>query len=311
VLALTVRRLLASWRRAASPRFSGVLLARGRLPQLQLLRGLVPLLLRRAYQQAARIPSKVTSGRTRDLLQALLTSPRPLSPAAPFISDPRHWVYRAAPSQARSTEFVLSRLALPDAAAVVDLDFWLCPSTARDFNSPLATRIVDDGVPRGVFRAKQCGWRAAIRRMARAKLGRAPHCNIVRPRDSAGAFAGPKDIRKDRFLGERRPLDRREQSIGSCSLPYAPRLRCLYLDRTRYAAMASRDAKNFLFFFGSNSSRDPLQMDLGFRVLGLIILIASTRTMSSASIVGASPTLPLRIHDGRMQWAMVLPCRAT
>ena len=49
------------------------------------------------------------------------------------------------------------------------------------------------------------------------------------PRLAFGAFAVAKDENRDRFIGDRRPLNRRERSTGRAHLPYCPRHRRTFL----------------------------------------------------------------------------------
>ena len=46
---------------------------------------------------------------------------------------------------------------------------------------------------------------------------------------SGGAFSVPKDLDRDRIIGDRRPRNGTERLIGKSHLPWAPRLRRLLL----------------------------------------------------------------------------------
>ena len=65
--------------------------------------------------------------------------------------------------------------------------------------------------------------------MLRSGLGKKVHPTSSPSHLSGGAFAVPKDLDRDRFIGDRRPRNGTEELIGKCHLLWAPRLRRLML----------------------------------------------------------------------------------
>ena len=61
--------------------------------------------------------------------------------------------------------------------------------------------------------------------MLRSGLGKKIHPASSPRHLSGGAFSVPKDLDRDRFIGDRRPRNGTEQLIGRCHLPWASRLR--------------------------------------------------------------------------------------
>lgn len=90
-------------------------------------------------------------------------------------------------------------------------------------------------------------WYRVVRRAARVGLFTGSPSNSSPSYLSSGAFAVPKSSAADRFIGDRRPENRGEASIGHVALPYAPRLRRLVLGRQEVASINVRDAKSFYF----------------------------------------------------------------
>ena len=80
------------------------------------------------------------------------------------------------------------------------------------------------------FAVTQQHWRAC--RMLRCKLACVLPPSSLDPRLASGAFAVAKDEHRDRFIGDRRPLNSRERSIGRAHLPSCPRLRRNFLERS-------------------------------------------------------------------------------
>ena len=61
--------------------------------------------------------------------------------------------------------------------------------------------------------------------MLRCRLACIVPPSLLDPRLVSGAFAVAKDEGRDRFIGDRRPLNCRESGAGRAHLPYCPRLR--------------------------------------------------------------------------------------
>ena len=72
-------------------------------------------------------------------------------------------------------------------------------------------------------------WRALCRRMLRSGLGKKNHPASSPSHLSGGAFSVPKDLDRDRCIGDRRPCNGTERLNGKCHLPWAPRLRRIIL----------------------------------------------------------------------------------
>ena len=87
------------------------------------------------------------------------------------------------------------------------------------------------GVPVALryFDVSMAEWRALCRRMLRSGLGKKVLPTSYPPHLSGGALSVPKDLDRDRFIGDRRPRNGRERLIGKCRLLWAPRLRRLTL----------------------------------------------------------------------------------
>ena len=98
-------------------------------------------------------------------------------------------------------------------------------------------------------------WRCAVRRMARCGLAVALPANSSPAGLAAGAFAVTKDSDADRFIGDRRPMNAQEQMPGPVRLPYAPRLRRLFVPPGRGLWGGRRDLSNCFYLYKVESER--------------------------------------------------------
>ena len=133
------------------------------------------------------------------------------------------------------------------------------PSRPRKMSSPLVSRRrgardfcnpEDPDAPgddSSLFVVTQQQWRACVRRMLRCKLVRILAPNSLNPRIASGAFAVAKDEDRDRFTGDRRPLNSRERSIGRAHLPHCPRLWWLILGNSETVEITSRETKDCFY----------------------------------------------------------------
>ena len=89
---------------------------------------------------------------------------------------------------------------------------------------------------------------ACVRRMLRCKLA----CTLLPSssldsRLASGAFAAAKAEGRDRSMGDRRPLNCRERSIGCAHLPCCTRLRRMILEKARTVQITIRDTKDCFY----------------------------------------------------------------
>ena len=84
-------------------------------------------------------------------------------------------------------------------------------------------------------------WRGLARRVCRCGLGVLLDANSCPDDLAAGAFAVAKNKDKDRLIGDRRPRNAVESSVGVAKLPYAPRLRRLLIQKDQIARVSFRD----------------------------------------------------------------------
>ena len=103
-------------------------------------------------------------------------------------------------------------------------------------------RLGDDSSP---FAVPQQQWCACSRRMLRCTLACILPSSSSDPRLASGSFTVAKDKNRDRFIGDRRPLNSRERSIGGAHLPHCPWLRRLISGRSETVQITIRDTKDF------------------------------------------------------------------
>ena len=121
---------------------------------------------------------------------------------------------------------VADRIGMPRKAAVVPLDDWLPPSLVSAWNHPDCEASSVPVAPQ-YFDVNMAEWRALCRHMLRSGLEKKVFPTSSPYHVSGGAFAVPKDIDRDKFIGDRRPRNGPERLIGKCHLPWAPRLQRL------------------------------------------------------------------------------------
>ena len=80
------------------------------------------------------------------------------------------------------------------------------------------------------------------------------------PRLVSGAFAVAKDESRDSFIGDRRPLNSRERSIGRAHLPYCPRLRRMILGKSETVQITICDTKDCFYLYEVPPSRVARQV---------------------------------------------------
>ena len=106
-----------------------------------------------------------------------------------------------------------------------------------------------------LFAVTQQQWRACVRIMLRCKVACTLPPSSLDPRLASGAFTVAKDECRDRFIGDRRPLNSRERSFGRAHLPFFPRLRPLILGKSETVQITVRDTKDCLQLYEVPPSR--------------------------------------------------------
>jgi len=204
-------------------------------------------------------------GRLQDLMTHIADGlPGRADASLPFYSH--SWIYDGGRTARAALPVVSRRISFPQRAAVVPLADWLPPSVAEAFNHPrLPADLQPDDIPKGYFAASQKEWRACCRRMVRCSLAQACPASRCHPRHAAGAFGAPKNADRDRFIGDRRPRNATERSIGRVCLPYAPRLRRIRLRPDQGLRIAMRDVKDCFYVYRIDDVRVPGQV-IGPRV---------------------------------------------
>ena len=142
-------------------------------------------------------------------------------------ADPRAVPHVGASSLPGATASPVSPI-VAQKAAVVPLDEWLPPSLVSVRNHPESEAWCFPIVPR-YFDVNMSEWGTLCRRMLRSGLGKKIHPASFPSHFSGGAFSVPKDLDRDRIIGDRRPRNGTERLIGKSHLPWAPRLRRLIL----------------------------------------------------------------------------------
>jgi len=189
-----------------------------------------------------------------DLLDSLLED-TDVDPCIHFSPDPKCWGYEGSKIGTTPKDLIASRLAMPTQAAIFDMDSWLSSATREKWNNPERAVGADEKIPRGFFKVDMREWRKVVRRAHRAGLFVPINANVSPSHMAAGAFPVPKDPDKDRFIGDRRPRNFIEASIGKVGLPYAPRLRRILLRHKHGLSISIRDIKNFFPILGVKKSR--------------------------------------------------------
>ena len=115
----------------------------------------------------------------------------------------------------------------------------LASREVHDFRNPEDPDALSDDS--SSFAVTQQQWRACIRRMSRCNLACMLSPSSLDPRLASGAFAVAKDESRPRFVGDRRPLNSRERSIGRAHLPHCPRLRRLISRKSKTVQITDRD----------------------------------------------------------------------
>ena len=193
-------------------------------------------------------------GRCMDLLDSLLED-TDAGPHIHFSPDPKCWGYEASAIGTTPKDLIASRLAMPTQAAIFEMDSWLSSATREKWDNPERAVGADEKIPRGFFKVDMREWRKVVRRAHRAGLFVPINANVSPSHMAAGAFPVPKDVDKDRFIGDRRPRNFIEASIGRVGLPYAPRLRRILLRHKHGLSISIRDIKNFFPILGVKKSR--------------------------------------------------------
>ena len=112
------------------------------------------------------------------------------------------------------------------------------PCVAHDFCNPQNPDALGDDS--SFFAVTQQQWRACVRRMSRCGLACILPPSALDPGLASGAFAVATDENRDRFIGDRRPLNSRERSIGRAHSPYSPRLRRMIFGKSETVQITIR-----------------------------------------------------------------------
>ena len=126
-------------------------------------------------------------------------------------------------SESTAKDIISARISIPSRTAIVPLLDWVPGRVADDFRSPEDPDALGDDS--SFLAVTQQLWRACVRRMLRCKLACTLPSSSLDPRQASGAFAIATDECRDRFIGDRRPLNSRERTIGRAH----PRLRRMIL----------------------------------------------------------------------------------
>ena len=202
--------------------------------------------IRRGAALASRLAPLAFSGESAAAAKHLLngttlSDPEPVS----FSCGPENWAYGQATSESTEKGIISARISFPARDAAVPLLDWLPESVAHDFRNPEEPEALGDDS--SLFAVTQHQWRACVRRMLRCKLASVRPSSSLDRRLASGAFAVAKDKNRDRFIGDRRPLDSRERSIGRAHLPCCPRLRGMILETSeKYEVLPSRVTKQVI-----------------------------------------------------------------
>ena len=94
--------------------------------------------------------------------------------------------------------------------------------------------------------------------MPRCKLACILPSSSLDPRLASGAFAVAEDEGCDRFIGDRRPLNSRERSIGRAHLPYCTRLRRTILGKPETVQITIRDSKDCFYLFEARVAKQVI-----------------------------------------------------
>ena len=108
-------------------------------------------------------------------------------------------------------------------------------------------------------------WGAFCRRMLRSSLGKKIHPVSSSSHLSGGACSVPKDLDRERFIGDRRPRSGTERLIGKCHLLWDPRLRRLMLPSDYVIRIHFRDVSDCYYAYSVDEERPHWQV-LGPRV---------------------------------------------
>ena len=91
--------------------------------------------------------------------------------------------------------------------------------------------------------------------MLRSGLGKKVHPTSSPSHLSGGAFGAPKDLDRDRFIGNCRTRNGTERLIGMCNLPWAPRLRRLMLPSDCVIRIHFRDVSDCYHAYSVDEER--------------------------------------------------------
>ena len=120
---------------------------------------------------------------------------------------------------------------------------------------PFSLGPVAFGHDSSFFAVTQQQWRACVRRMLRCRLACILPPSSLGPRLNSGAVAVAEDEDRDKFIGDRGPLDSREKSLGHSHLPHYPRLCRMIFGRTETVQITSRAAKDCSYLYEIPRSR--------------------------------------------------------
>ena len=179
--------------------------------------------IRRGAALASRLDPLAISGdkhgRCKALFFAVLNGAAISDPeSVRFSCDPENWFCGQATSESTAKDIISARISFPARAAILPLLDWLPACVAHDFCNPEDPDALGDDS--SFFAVTQQQWRPCLRRMLRCKLACVLAPSSLDPRLASGAFAVAKDENRDRFIGDRRPLNTRERSIGRAHLSY-------------------------------------------------------------------------------------------
>ena len=166
---------------------------------------------------ASRVDPLILSGYERGRSNALsfaelngtsIPDPEPVSCSC----DPDNWAHGRHTPGTSAKNILSAGISFSPRAAIFPLLDWFARCVAHDCCNP--KHSVAFGHDSSFFAVNRQQWRACVRRMPRCRLACTLPPSSLGPRLASGAFAVAEDEGRDRFIGDRRPLDSRENGIG-------------------------------------------------------------------------------------------------
>ena len=213
-----------------------------------------------------------------------------------------HWAYGQTAFESTAKDIII----FPARAAVVPLHDWLPACVAHDVCNPEDPDALGDDS--SFFAVTQRQWRVCVRRMLRCKRACMLSPPSLDPRLASGLFAVAKGEGRDRIIGDRRPLNSRERTIGRAHLPHCPRLRRLILKKSETVQITIRDTRDCFCLYDGPPSRVTTQV-IGPRILRSWLEhlddenwdLIDTDEMENWVYAGSAPRIVVETPDDRLE----------